>query len=430
MNQPRPAVKTHPDTQLMEKIVSKENMLLAWKRVEQNKGSPGVDGRTIEQTWIDLKIQWEGIKKILLLGGYVPRPVRKVMIPKPNGGMRQLGIPTVIDRLIQQAILQILQPIFDSTFHPHSYGFRPGRSAHQAIRQVQHFIGEGRQFCADVDIEKFFDRVNHDILMDRIRQRIKDERLIRIIQRYMKAGMMDEGVCVRTEEGTPQGGPLSPLLSNLLLDEIDWELEKRGLAFVRYADDCNVYVKSKVAAQKARRTVIRLLGKLRLRVNSEKTFVGKVFGTRRRFLGYSMSQSQADGHIKPKVSDSSITKFKQKVRKITSRTVGRNIEQLVKFTLNPVIRGWRNYYLLVEDNRRLQQMDSWIRRRLRAIQLKQWRRSGTCYRELVLRGLPQKDATVVSADLRSYWKASRYIGMHLAFGNKYYHALGLESLST
>jgi RNA-directed DNA polymerase len=428
MNQPRPAVKTHPDTQLMEKVVQKENMLLAWKRVERNRGSPGVDARTIKDTWNYLKTQWDSIRKSLLLGGYVPQAVRKVMIPKPNGGMRQLGIPTVLDRLIQQAILQILQPIFDPTFHPQSYGFRPRRNAHQAIRQVQQFIGEGRHYCVDVDIEKFFDRVNHDILMDRIQKRIKDTRLIRIIQRYLKAGMMDEGVCRQREEGTPQGGPLSPLLSNLLLDEIDWELEERGLAFVRYADDCNVYVNSKVAAQKAKRTLVKLLGNLRLRVNSEKTYVGKVFGTRRKFLGYSMSQAKADGHIKPRISDSAVNKLKEKVRKITSRSIGRNIAEHVENTINPVLRGWKNYFSLAEDGRLLNQLDSWIRRRLRAIQLKQWRRGGTCYRELVSRGLPQKDAAKVSAHLRNYWKASQYIGMHLVFNNEYYKTLGLISL--
>jgi RNA-directed DNA polymerase len=264
--------------------------------------------------------------------------------------------------------------------------------------------------------------------MDRIQKRIKDTRLIRIIQRYLKAGMMDEGVCSQREEGTPQGGPLSPLLSNLLLDEIDWKLEQRGLTFVRYADDCNIYVKSKIAAQKAKRTLVRLLAQLRLKVNPDKTFVGKVFGTRRKFLGYSMSQAQADGHIKPRISESAATKFKEKIRRITSRTIGRNITQLVEVTLNPVIRGWKNYFTLAEDERLLNQLDSWIRRRLRAIQLKQWRRSGTCYRELVSRGLPQKDAAAVSVYLRSYWKASRFIGMHLVFGNEYYKTLGLLSL--
>lgn len=413
----------------MEKIVSRENMLSAWKRVQQNQGSAGVDGRTIEQTGKYLKTHWEKIKRFLLEGSYVPREVRKVRIPKASGGIRELGIPTVQDRMIQQAILQVLQPILDPTFHPQSYGFRPGRSAHQAIRQVQSFIGEGREYCVDVDIEKFFDRVNHDLLMDRVRKRIKDERLIRIIRRFLQAGMMDEGVSVAREEGTPQGGPLSPLLSNLMLDEMDWELEKRGLRFVRYADDCNVYVKSKRAAERAYRTINRCLRQLKLRVNENKSYVGKALGTRRKFLGYAMSKAP-DGRIRPRASNASVVRFQAQIRRLTRRTLGENIQEMTKKRLNPYIRGWRNYFALADEPRVFPQLDSWIRRRLRAIQLKQWKQSRTCTRELASRGLPYEDARRMGAAMRSWWRASRCPAMHQVFGNEYYRTLGLEGLST
>jgi RNA-directed DNA polymerase len=286
MNKPEPSGNRDDETQLMERCVNRENMFKAWKRVKKNGGSPGVDGMTIEETGEDLKTTWLKIRKQLMEGNYQPNAVRKVEIEKPGGGMRQLGIPTVTDRLIQQCILQILQPIWDPTFHPNSYGFRPGKSAHQAVCQAQKYVQEGRRYVVDVDLEKFFDRVNHDILMDRVMKRVKDKRLVKLIRRYLQAGIMDQGIVTERDEGTPQGGPLSPLLSNLLLNEVDWELEQRGLAFARYADDCNVYVKSKRAAERAMQTMEKIMGKLKLTINRDKSAVAYV--GKRKFLGYSL----------------------------------------------------------------------------------------------------------------------------------------------
>lgn len=308
----------------MERCVDRENMLNAWKRVKKNGGSPGVDGKSIEETGKDLTTRWPLIRKQLLEGSYRPKAVRKVEIPKPGGGVRQLGIPTVTDRLIQQCILQTLQPLWDPTFHPNSYGFRPGKSAHQAVGQAQRYVQEGHKYVVDVDLEKFFDRVNHDILMDRVMKRIKDGRLVKLIRRYLQAGIMDQGVVMKQDEGTPQGGPLSPLLSNLLLNEVDWELERRGLAFARYADDCNVYVKSKRAAERAMQTMEKILGKLKLKINREKIAAGTVL--RWKSLGYALWVATGQ-QAKHRVAPQALKKFKDRVRSLTSRTCGRSMEQ-------------------------------------------------------------------------------------------------------
>lgn len=426
MERPSPGSESRCDeTQLMERCVDRENMLKAWKRVKKNGGSPGVDGMTIEEAEKYLNTHWPRIKTELLEGFYQPKPVRKVEIEKPGGGMRQLGIPTVVDRLIQQCILQILQPRWDPTFHPNSYGFRPGKSAHQAVCQAQKYVQEGRRFVVDVDLEKFFDRVNHDILMDRVMKRVKDERLVKLIRRYLQAGIMEQGIVSARDEGTPQGGPLSPLLSNLLLDEVDWELEKRGLAFARYADDCNVYVKSKRAAERAMQTMEKIMGKLKLKINREKSAAGSVL--KRKFLGYSLWDAPGR-QVKRRVAPQALKKFKEKVRTLTSRTCGRSMKQVIE-KLNQYLVGWKGYFQLADTPNAFSDLDSWIRRRLRMLQLKQWKRGKTCYRELVARGLSSITAAAVAQGRRSRWRAAGKSGMNLAFPASYFDEMGLTRLN-
>ena len=426
MERPSPSSESRCEqTDLMERCVDRENMLKAWKRVKKNGGSPGVDGMTIEEAEKYLKIHWPRIRTELLEGFYQPKPVRKVEIEKPGGGMRQLGIPTVVDRLIQQCILQILQPQWDPTFHPNSYGFRPGKSAHQAVCQAQKYVQEGRRFVVDVDLEKFFDRVNHDILMDRVMKRIKDKRLVKLIRRYLRAGIMDQGLVSARDEGTPQGGPLSPLLSNLLLDEVDWELEKRGLAFARYADDCNVYVSSQKAADRAMKTMEKIMGKLKLKINRIKSAAGSVL--KRKFLGYSLWIGTGR-EVKRRVAPQALEKFKGRVRDLTSRTCGRSMKQVIE-ELDRYLKGWKNYFHLADTPGVFSELDSWVRRRLRMLPLKQWKRGTTCYRELVARGLSSKAAASIASNHHSYWKMSGTSGMNVAFPNSYFDEMGLTRLT-
>lgn len=424
MEKPDQRTSRYAEAQLMERCVERENMKRAWKRVKGNKGSPGIDGMTIEETGEYLKLNWPRIRKELLDGSHKPQPVRKVEIPKPGGGVRQLGIPTVTDRLIQQCVLQILQPVWDPTFSDYSYGFRPGRSAHQAVGHVQKLVQEGRRWVVDVDLEKFFDRVNHDILMDRVMKRVKDERLVKLIRRYLQAGIMDQGVCKEREEGTPQGGPLSPLLSNLLLDEVDRELERRGLAFARYADDCNIYVRSKRAAERAMKTMEKIMGKLKLTINRDKSAVAR-FGAR-KFLGYSLWAGPGK-IIKRKVAPQALKKFKNRVRELTSRTCGKSMEQVIE-KLDVYLVGWKNYFQLADTPKIFSELDSWTRRRLRMLKLKQWKRGTTCYRELVARGLSSKAAASIAASHRSRWKMAGTSGLNIAFPNSYFDDLGLSRL--
>lgn len=418
MNKPDPS-----QTHLIVRCFERENVIRAWKRVKSNKGSAGTDGMTIEEAGVYLQTHWPEIRKRLLNGNHLPKPVRKVEIEKPGGGMRQLGIPTVIDRLIQQCILQILQPQWDSTFHKHSYGFRPGKSAQQAICRAQTLVQEGRRWVVDVDLEKFFDRVNHDILMDRVAKRINDERLVSLIRRYLKAGIMDQGVCIERFEGTPQGGPLSPLLSNLLLDEVDWELEKRGIAFCRFADDCNVYVRSKRAAERAMQTMMKLMGNLKLKINPTKSAVAKAW--ERKFLGYQLWIGPKR-LVKRKVASLALGKFKERVRELTSRSCGRSQEQVVK-DLNVYLRGWKEYFRLADTPGIFSDLDSWIRRRLRMLRLKQWKRGTTIYRELRALGVSQIAAATV-AGARGHWCGAGMQGMNLAFPNSYFNEMGLLRL--
>ena len=387
---------------LLSAALARENMQQAWKRVRANKGAAGIDGLEIDQTAERLRSQWPRIREQLLQGTYRPQPVRRVTIPKPDGGERELGIPTVTDRLIQQALLQVLQPILDPTFSSHSYGFRPGRSAHQAVLAAQAYVQSGRRVVVDVDLEKFFDRVNHDILIDRMQKRVGDAGVIRLIRAYLNSGIMVDGVVQERVMGTPQGGPLSPLLANVLLDEVDKELERRGHLFVRYADDANVYVRSRRAGKRVMALLLKLYGHLRLKVNQAKSTVASVF--QRKFLGYSFWVA-AGGAIKRRVADKPMAVFKQRVRQLTRRSGGRSLEEVVS-KLRVYVLGWKAYFRLADTPGVWSDLDKWIRHRVRAIQLKQWKRGTTTYRELRKRGASSDVAALVAANTRRWWRNS------------------------
>lgn len=409
---------------LMEAVVERSNVVAALRRVQQNRGSPGIDGMTVKELPSYLKQHWVEIRAQLLEGTYHPQPVRRVTIPKSGGGERPLGIPTVLDRLIQQAILQVLQPRFDPTFSEHSYGFRPGRSAHGAIRAAQQYIQDGRRWVVDVDIEKFFDRVNHDVLMGRLAKRIADTRLLGLIRRYLNAGIMLHGVVMERYEGTPQGGPLSPLLANVLLDEVDKELERRGHAFVRYADDCNVYVRSRRAGERVSAMLRRQYAKLRLRLNEEKSAVAKP--QTRKFLGYSFWYAKG-GMVKRRVAPHALKAMKTRVRDITRRNGGRSLES-VAMELREYLTGWKEYFRFAETPRIFRDLDEWIRHRLRAMQLKQWKRGPTVYRELRIRGLSESVARQVAANTRRWWRNAG-MAIHIALPTSLYDRLGVPRLA-
>jgi RNA-directed DNA polymerase len=387
---------------LLLAALTRENLQRALKRVRANKGVAGVDGLDIDQTAAHLRTAWPAIREQLLTGTYRPSPVRRVTIPKPDGGERELGIPTVTDRLIQQALLQVLQPILDPTFSEHSYGFRPGRSAHDAVLAAQSYVQSGRRIVVDADLEKFFDRVDHDILIDRLQKRIEDAGVIRLIRAYLNSGIMDDGVVQTCTMGTPQGGPLSPLLANVLLDEVDKALERRGHCFVRYADDANVYVRSRRAGERVMALLRRLYGKLRLTVNETKSAVASVFG--RKLLGYGFWPGPG-GVIKRKVADKPLRTFKQRIRQLTSRNGGRSMQDVVDH-LRPYIRGWKAYFRLAQIPRVWRELDQWLRHRLRAIQLKQWKRGTTIYREIRALGGKPEVARQVAANSRRWWRNS------------------------
>ena len=373
---------------LLQAALTRENLQRAFKRVRANKGAAGVDALDIDQTARHLATQWPVIREQLLAGTYRPSAVRRVTIPKPDGGQRELGIPTVTDRLIQQALLQVLQPMLDPTFSEHSYGFRPGRRAHDAVLAAQTYVQSGRRVVVDVDLEKFFDRVNHDILIDRLQRRVGDAGVIRLIRAYLNSGIMDGGVVVQRYQGTPQGGPLSPLLANVMLDEVDKELERRGHCFARYADDCNVYVGSRKAGERVMALLRRMYARLHLTVNEAKSAVASVFG--RKFLGYSL-WAGPKGQIKRKVAAKPMATFKQRIRQLSRRSGGRSMHEVVQ-RLRPYLMGWKAYYGLAQTPRIWRELDEWLRHRLRAIQLKQWKRGTTMYRELRALGAPQNVA--------------------------------------
>jgi len=415
-----------PETeQLMEAVVERENMRLALRQVERNSGAAGVDKMTVEQLRPYLREHWQRIKAELLADDYHPQPVLKVEIPKPGSkGMRTLGIPTVIDRLLQQAVHQVISPHFEPDFSESSYGFRPHRSAQQAVLKAREYVSEGRRWVVDIDLEKFFDRVNHDILMSRLARRIKDKRVLRLIRRYLQAGMMSNGLATARREGTPQGGPLSPLLSNILLDELDKELERRGHKFCRYADDCNIYVQSRSSGERVMKSITSFLDRrLRLKVNAEKSAVARPW--ERKFLGYSLTSNR-----KPrlKVAKESVKRLKGKLREIFRRGQGRNLGQLIADELTPLLRGWMNYFRLAEVKGVFEELDGWIRRKLRGVIWRQWRRTITRAKGLMQRGLDKLRAWESANNGRGPWWNAGASHMHTAFPKSYFDRLGLWSL--
>lgn len=407
---------------LMELVCERQNLRAALRRVRKNKGSPGIDGMTVEQLREFLVTSWRRIREDLLADRYRPQPVRRVTIPKPDGGERELGIPTVLDRFIQQALLQVLQPRFDPSFSQHSYGFRPGRSAHDAVRRAKQLVQDGRSWVVDIDLTKFFDRVNHDMLMGRLAKRIADKRVLRLIRSYLEAGVLAEGLLRARDEGTPQGGPLSPLLANVFLDDVDKELEKRGHAFVRYADDLNVYVRSERAGERVMESMKRLLAKHRLEVNESKSAVALV--TERGFLGFSMLETD-EGELRIRIDVTRLARFKDRVRAATRRTVGRSLQQVIK-ALAVWLPGWRNYFRLTE-HWELGSLDGWIRHRLRALQLKHWRRSSTAQRALRALGVSDDLAREAAAHVGRWWVGSRRL-LNAALPRRHFDELGLPRL--
>jgi len=386
---------------LLQAALARENLRQAWKRIKANKGAAGVDGLDIGQTAHHLVTAWPLIREHLLRGTYRPSPVRRVTIPKPDGGERELGIPTVTDRLIQQALLQVLQPRLDPNFSEHSYGFRPERRAHDAILAAQAYVQSGRKIVVDVDLEKFFDRVNHDILIDRLRKRIDDAGIIRLIRAYLNSGIMNGGVVLERYQGTPQGGPLSPLLANVMLDEVDKVLEKHGHCFARYADDCNVYVRSRKAGERVMALLRKCYAKLRLKVNEAKSAVASVKG--RKYLGYSFWFAKEG--VKRRVADKPMATFKRRIRQLTRRTGGRSMAEVIE-RLKPYLLGWKAYFGLAQTPRVWRSLDEWLRHRLRAIQLRQWRRGSTIYRELTHLGAAEPVAERVAQNARCWWRNS------------------------
>jgi len=409
-----------PVSSLMARVLERDNLRHALKHVIRNKGKPGIDGMTIEQLPGYLKHHWPTLKDQLQTGTYYPQPVKRVTIAKPTGGERHLGVPTVVDRFIQQAVLQVLQSDWDETFSESSYGYRPKRSAHQAIRQAQQTVRDGYRWTVDMDLEKFFDSVNHDILMQRVSQRLDDKLILTLIHRILKADINVYGHCQPNRAGTPQGGPLSPLLANLLLDELDKTLEARGHRFARYADDCNIYVKSKRAGERVLRNLKRYLStQLKLTINETKSAVDRPW--RRSFLGFTMSPKDK----RLKVSEKAIQAFKRKVRRISRRTRGRTIDTIIA-DLKTYIQGWKGYFQLAEVTSPLRDMDKWIRRRLRSYHWKQWGRRG--YRELRKRGVEVKLAWNTCKSAHGPWRLSKSPALYYALDNKYFADLGLPSV--
>ena len=423
MTQTNKHILANQTSRLMEKVVERSNLKRALERVEGNKGASGVDNMRVEELCPYLKEHWDDIKQELLEGTYKPAPVRRVEIPKQDGGVRLLGIPTVLDRFIQQAIQQVLTPIFEPKFSDNSYGFRPGKSARQAVRKAQHYIRLGKKIVVDIDLEKFFDKVNHDIMISKLTKVIGDKRVIRIIRRYLQAGVMLNGCCVATEEGTPQGGPISPLLANIMLNDLDQELTKRGHSFVRYADDCNIYVSSKRAGQRVYDSISKFINtKLKLKVNEGKSAVD--YPVRRKFLGFSFTSCYK---VKLRIAYKTKTRFKEKIRKLTSRSWSMSIEERLK-KLNEYIIGWSGYFGIAETTSIFQELDEWIRRRLRMCMIKQWKLCKTKLRNLVSLGIEAKWAGNIAFSRKRYWRLANTPQINKALGLKYWREKGLVSL--
>ena len=411
-------------SKLVEQVVERGNMLRALRRVTANKGAPGCDGMTVEDLKPWLRVHWEETKKRLLDGQYTPAPVLRVEIPKAgNKGVRKLGIPTVVDRLIQQAMLQVLTPLFDPHFSEHSYGFRSGRNAHQAVTAAKIYVTQGKDWVVDIDLEKFFDNVNHDILMARIARRVRDTRVLRLIRRYLRAGVMQHGIVEASREGTPQGGPLSPLLSNIMLDDLDKELERRGHKFCRYADDCNIYVQSKQAGERALQSVTSFLWKrLKLKVNPAKSAVAKP--SKRKFLGYSLTLQK---EWRLRIAPESIQRFKGNLKALFRAGRGRSLKRTIE-ELTPRLRGWATYFRLCETKGALETLDQWIRRRLRCLLWRQWKRPNTREQRLVSAGLDAERAWRSSVNGRGAWWNSGSSHMNQAFPLSFFASRGLVSL--
>ncbi|WP_018663015.1 group II intron reverse transcriptase/maturase [Heyndrickxia acidiproducens] len=407
----------------MEQVLSRENLLKALHRVEENKGSHGVDGMQVSKLRPYIMEHWHEIRTSLLKGTYQPQPVRRVEIPKPNGGKRKLGIPTVMDRLIQQALNQVLMPIFDPGFSENSYGFRPGKRGHQAVRKARSYIKEGHRWVIDMDLEKFFDKVNHDKLMYLIGKKIRDGRVLYLIRQFLKSGIMKNGLVSPNEQGTSQGGPLSPLLSNIMLDQLDKELERRNLRFVRYADDCNIYVKSRKAGQRVMEGITKFIeSKLLLKVNREKTAFDRPW--KRDYLGFSFT---ANKEPKVRIARKSIKKMKQRIRKITGRSKAMPMKIRIQ-KLNQYLVGWCGYFALADTPSVFQRLDAWIRRRLRMIMWKQWKKTKTKIRNLIRLGVPHYKAYEWGNSRKAYWRISNSPILHKTLGNSYWSHQGLKSL--
>jgi RNA-directed DNA polymerase len=410
--------------QLMEEVCERENCKQALKRVKANKGSAGVDGMTVQRLPEYLKQHWPAIREQLLSGTYKPQPVKRVEIPKPDGGVPKLGIPTVLDRFIQQAAMQVLQGRWDRTFSDHSYGFRPGRSAHQAVAQAQQYIAEGYRWCVDLDLEKFFDRVSHDKLMARIATRVSDQRMLKLIRAFLKAGVMENGLVSPVDEGTPQGGPLSPLLSNIVLDEFDRELERRGLRFARYADDCNVYVRSRRAGERVMASITRFITtKLKLKVNQQKSAVARPW--ERKFLGFSFT---GDREPRRRIAPKAVLRFKERVRELTNRTRGISIERMAE-ELAQYLRGWLGYFGKCETPSVLRSLEGWTRHRLRSVIWKQWKRGTVRFAELRKRGISKDLAACTAGSAHGPWRLANSPALALALPNAYFDSLGIPRLT-
>ncbi|HET6571081.1 MAG TPA: group II intron reverse transcriptase/maturase [Solirubrobacterales bacterium] len=408
----------------MEAVVERDNLKKALAQVRRNKGAPGVDGMSVADLAPYFKDHWLAIRAQLLEGTYKPQPVRRVEIPKATGGTRPLGIPTVLDRFIQQAVLQVLQAAWDPTLSEHSFGFRPGRSAHQAVARAQSYIADGHRWVVDLDLEKFFERVNHDLLMGLVARRVSDRRLRTLIHGFLAAGVLADGLIGPTDEGTPQGGPLSPLLSNLMLDVLDRELTSRGHRFVRYADDCNIYVRSRRAGERVMASVERFLARrLKLKVNKAKSAVARP--SERKFLGFSfMNDEQPRRRIAPQA----LARFKSRVRELTRRTRGASLAQMVE-SLSRYLIGWRGYFGFCETPSALRRLDGWLRRRLRAVAWKQWRHKRKRFAELRRRGLDYDLAAKAASSDRGPWRLSCSAALHTALPTAFFTALGLPSLA-
>ena len=409
--------------QLMEEVCERENCKQALKRVKANKGSPGVDWMTVQQLPEYLKQHWPAIREQLQSGTYKPQPVKRVEIPKPDGGVRKLGIPTVLDRFIQQAVMQVLQGKWDRTFSEHSYGFRPGRSAHQAVAKAQQYIAEGYRWVVDLDLEKFFDRVNHDRLMAKLAEKISDKRMLKLVRAFLTAGVMENGLVGPVDEGTPQGGPLSPLLSNIVLDELDRELEQRGLRFARYADDSNIYVRSRRAGERVMFSITRFLSKrLQLTVNQQKSAVARPW--ERKFLGFSFTNGRQP---KRRIAPKAVERFKERIRELTYRTRGVSIERMAG-DLTQYLRGWLGYFGKCETPSVLRGVEEWTRRRLRSAIWKQWKRGTKRFAELQKRGVGKDLAAQTAGSAHGPWRLADSPGLHIALPNAYFDSLGIPRL--